>query len=112
MSLTKKQKRNIDKIIGVVFYAIFLPFVLLYTISYLINISVKYLFERFLIPLYNKVCILVRRPIPNSTVQVKGKDDKHFHRINEKLLTIKEAKSLGQQYEEKGYEVHLNLSEF
>lgn len=110
--MTKEQKKNIDKIIAVVFYAIFLPFVLLYMISYSISTSLKYLFERFLSPLYNKVCILVRRPIPNSTVQVKGKDDKYFNRINEKLLTIKEAKSLGKQYEEKGYEVYLNLSEF
>lgn len=109
--MTKEQQKNIDKIIAVVFYTIFLPFVLLYIISYAINTSLKYLFENILNPLYNKVCILVRRPIPNSTVQVKGANDTYFKRINEKLLTIKEAKSIGQQYEEKGYEVHLHLSE-
>lgn len=106
-----KEQRNIDKIIAVVFYTIFLPFVLLYIISYAINTSLKYLFEKVFIPIYRKICILIRKPIPNSTVQVKGDNDTYFKRINDKLLTIKEAKSLGQQYEEKGYEVHLNLSE-
>lgn len=109
--MTKEQQKNIDKIIAVVFYIIFLPFVLLYIISYAINTSLKYLFEKVFIPIYRKVCILIRKPIPNSTVQVKGANDTYFKRINEKLLTIKEAKSLGQQYEEKGYEVHLHLSE-
>jgi hypothetical protein len=45
-------------------------------------------------------------------VQIKGSEDKYFKRVNEKLLTIKEAKAIGKQYEEKGYEVNLHLSEF
>jgi hypothetical protein len=35
-----------------------------------------------------------------------------WNRVNEKLLTIKEAKALGKEYEDKGYEVNLSLSEF
>lgn len=110
--MNKKQKEIIDKIIAVVFYGVFSPIVILYIISQGINICMKYIFEHLLSPLYNKVCILVRQPIPNSSVHVKGADDRYFKRINEKLLTIKEAKALGKEYEEKGYEVHLSLSEF
>jgi predicted esterase len=54
----------------------------------------------------------VRGPIPNSVVHVKGKEYKIWHRVNDKLLTIKEAKALGKEYEDKGYEVKLSLSEF
>lgn len=110
----KKEKKIvvIDTIIMVIFYAIFSPFVLLYVVSLAVNVAMKYLFDKLLNPLCNKICILVRNPIPNSTVQVKGSDDTYFKRVNEKLLTIKEAKKLGKQYEDEGYEVHLHLSEF
>ena len=102
----------IDSIIMVIFYAIFSPFVLLYVVSLAVNVTMKHLFDKLLNPLCHKICILVRKPIPNSTVQVKGSDDSYFKRVNEKLLTIKEAKKLGKQYEEKGVEVSLHLSEF
>lgn len=110
----KKEKKIvvIDTIIMVIFYAIFSPFVLLYVVSLAVNVAMKYLFDKLLNPLCNKICILVRNPIPNSTVQVKGSDGTYFKRVNEKLLTIKEAKKLGKQYEDEGYEVHLYLSEF
>lgn len=41
-----------------------------------------------------------------------GKEERCWHRVNDKLLTIKEAKILGKEYEDEGYEVHLDLSEF
>lgn len=110
--MNKEQKKIIDNIIKSIFFIIFSPIIILYCITYGINISVKYLFEKALIPLYNKVCKIVRGPIPNSTVHVRGSEDTYFERVNEKLLTIKEAKKLGKQYEDEGYEVHLNLSEF
>lgn len=96
----------------VIFYAIFSPFVLLYVVSLAVNMTIKKLFDKILNPLCNKICILVRKPIPNSTVQVKGSEDKYFKRVNDKLLTIKEATAIGKQYEDEGYEVHLHLSEF
>lgn len=110
--MTKEQKKNIDKIIAVIFYGVFSPLVILSLIGMGINSLMKPVFEKILNPFYNKVCILIRKPIPNSTVMVKGSEDHYFKRINEKLLTKKEAKELGKQYEEKGYEVHLSLSEF
>lgn len=110
--MTKEQKKTIDYIIMGVFYMIFSPILIVYIITYGISKGLGWIFERALNPLYHKICILVRKPIPNSTVTVKGSDDTYFKRVNEKLLTIKEAKKLGKQYEEKGYEVNLNLSEF
>ena len=110
--MTKEQKKNIDYIIMGVFYMIFSPILIVYIITYGISKGLGWIFKRVLNPLYNKTCILVRKPIPNSTVQVKGSDDTYFKRVNEKLLTIKEAKALGKEYEEKGYEVKLHLSEF
>lgn len=110
--MNKGQKKIIDNIIKGIFSIIFSPIIILYCITYGINISVKYLFEKALNPLYNKVCKIVRGPIPNSTVHIMGKEERCWHRVNDKLLTIKEAKILGKQYEDEGYEVHLQLSEF
>lgn len=109
--MNKEQKKTIDKIIGIFMYSIFLPFVLLALMAKGVDICMKYLFEKALNPLYNKVCKIVRGPIPNSAVHVKGKEYRIWHRVNEKLLTIKEAKALGKEYEDKGYEVNLSLSE-
>lgn len=110
--MNKNQKKTIDKIIAVFMYFVFLPFVLLALIAKGIDICMKYLFENLFNPLYNKVCIVVRGPIPNSTVCVMGKEERCWHRVNDKLLTIKEAKALGKEYKNKGYKVNLSLSEF
>ena len=110
--MNKKQKKTIDKIIAIFMYGIFLPFVLLALIAKGMDIYMKYLFEKLFNPLYNKICKIVRGPIANSTVHIQGKEYKLWHRVNEKLLTIKEAKILGKEYEDKGYKVYLSLSEF
>ena len=109
--MTQEQKRTIDKIIAIFMYGIFLPFVLLALIAKGVDNCMKYLFEKLFNPLYNKICKIVRGPIPNSTVHVKGKDYMLWHRVNDSLLTIKEAKVLGKEYEGEGYEVYLSLSE-
>ena len=114
--MNKEQKKTIDKIIAIFMYGIFLPFVLLALIAKGVNICMEYLFEEALNPLYNKVCKIVRGPIANSTVYIWNEKAEPWksgwHRVNEKLLTIKEAKALGKEYEDKGYEVKLSLSEF
>ena len=108
--MNKEQKKTIDKIIAIFMYCILLPFVLLALIAKGVDICMKYLFEELFNPLYNKICKIVRGPIANSTVHIL--DKKGWHRVNEKLLTIKEAKALGKEYGDKGYEVELHLSEF
>ena len=114
--MNKEQKKIIDKIIAIFMYGIFLPFVLMALIAKGVDICMKYLFEKALNPLYNKVCKIVRGPMPNSTVYILNENaepwQSKWHRVNEKLLTIKEAKALGKEYEDKGYEVNLSLSEF
>ena len=118
--MNKEQKKIVDYIIKGIFSIIFSPIIILYGITYGINVSLKYLFEKALNPLYNKVCKIVRGPIPNSAVYILDEESKiwangwqpGWHRVNEKLLTIKEAKALGKEYEDKGYEVNLSLSEF
>lgn len=110
--MTKEQKKKIDYIIMGIFYVLFSPVLIVYVITYGISKGLGWIFEQAINPLYHKTCILIRKPIPNSTVQIKGPEDKSFKRVNEKLLTIKEAKAIGKQYEEKGYEVNLHLSEF
>ena len=118
--MNKEQKKTIDKIIAIFMYGIFLPFVLLYIIAKGANICMEYLFENALNPFYNKVCRIVRGPIPNSVVYILDEESKiwangwqpGWHRVNEKLLTIKETKALGKEYEDKGYKVKLSLSEF
>ena len=111
-----KKKKIVDYIIMGIFYIIFSPIIILYGITYGINVSLKYLFEKALNPLYNKVCKIVRGPIPNSTVNIWNEKsepwESRWHRVNDKLLTIKEAKALGKEYEDKGYKVNLHLSEF
>ena len=114
--MNKEQKKTIDKIIAIFMYSIFLPFVLLALIAKGVDICMKYLFEKLFNPLYNKICRIVRGPIANSTVYILDEKSEScksgWHRVNEKLLTIKEAKALGKEYECKGYEVNLHLSEF
>ena len=119
--MNKEQKKTVDYIIKGVFSIIFSPIIVLYGITYGINVSLKYLFEKALNPLYNKVCKIVRGPIPNSAVYILDEEHKFlvngdwytgWHRVNENLLTIKEAKALGKEYEDKGYKVNLSLSEF
>ena len=119
--MNKEQKKIVDYIIKGIFSIIFSPIIILYGITYGINVSLKYLFEKALNPLYNKVCKIVRGPIPNSTVYILDEESKilvngdwypGWHRVNENLLTIKEAKALGKEYEDKGYKVNLSLSEF
>jgi hypothetical protein len=110
--MTKKQKKIVDYIIMCMFFLLFWPFILIHVIACGILSCTKYLFENILNPIYNKLCKFIRGPIPNSTVQVKGPNDNFFKRVNDKLLTIKEAKQLGKEYESKGYEVSLHLSEF
>ena len=114
--MNKEQKKIVDYIIKGIFSIIFSPIIILYGITHSINVSLKYLFEKALNPLYNKVCKIVRGPIPNSTVNIwNGKSEpweSRWYRVNENLLTIKEAKALGKEYEDKGYKVDLHLSEF
>lgn len=114
--MNKEQKKIVDYIIKGVFSIIFSPIIILYGITYGINVSLKYLFEKALNPLYNKVCKIVRGPIPNSAVYIWDEKPEtwrsKWHRVNDKLLTIKEAKALGKEYEDKGYKVDLHLSEF
>jgi hypothetical protein len=74
--------------------------------------GIEFLFEKVLSPLYHKLCIIVRGPIPNSVVYVRNDENESWDRVNDKLLTIKKAKLLGKEYENKGYEVNLHLSEF
>lgn len=97
-------------------YGVFLPFVLLALIAKGMDICMKYLFEKALNPLYHKVCKIVRGPIPNSAVYIWDEKaepwQSGWHRVNDNLLTIKEAKALGKEYEDKGYKVNLHLSEF
>lgn len=117
--MNKEQKKIVDYIIKGIFSIIFSPIIILYGITYGINVTLKYLFEKALNPLYNKVCKFVRGPIPNSTVYILAEESKiwingwqpGWHRVNDKLLTIKEAKALGKEYEDKGYKVDLHLSE-
>jgi hypothetical protein len=114
--MTQEQKKTIDKIIRIFMCGIFLPFVLLYLIAKGVDICMQYLFETIFNPLYHKVCKIVRGPIPNSTVYIFNENAEPWHskwnRVNENLLTIKEAKALGKEYEDKGYKVDLHLSEF
>lgn len=115
-NMTQEQKKTIDKIISIFMYGIFLPFVLLTLLAKGMNICMEYLFETLFNPFYHKVCKIVRGPIPNSVVYIweektepwKGR----WHRVNDKLLTIKEAKALGKECENKGHKVNLSLSEF
>ena len=118
--MNKEQKKIVDYIIKGIFSIVFSPIIVLYGITYGINVSLKYLFEKALNPLYNKVCKIVRGPIPNSAVYILDEESKiwangwqpGWHRVNDNLLTIKEAKALGKEYEDKGYKVDLYLSEF
>ena len=44
----------------------------------------------------------------NSVVQVLGKEYQIWTRINDNLLTVKEANKLAEEYKNNGYEVYIN----
>lgn len=47
-------------------------------------------------------------PPRNSIVQVFGKEYQIWTRINDKLLTVKEANKLAEEYKNNGYEVNIS----
>ena len=47
-------------------------------------------------------------PPRNYTLQIFGKDKEIWTRINDKLLTKKEAEKLGEEYKNQGYEIHIS----
>ena len=46
-------------------------------------------------------------PPRNYIVQIIGKDKQIWTRINDKLLTKKEAEKLGEEYKNQGYEIYI-----
>lgn len=46
-------------------------------------------------------------PPRNYTLQIFGKDKEIWTRINDKLLTKKEAEKLGEEYKNQGYEIYI-----
>ena len=47
-------------------------------------------------------------PPKNYTLQIFGKDKEIWTRVNDKLLTKKEAEKLGEEYKNQGYEIHIS----
>ena len=47
-------------------------------------------------------------PPRNYTLQIFGKDKEIWTRVNDKLLTKKEAEKLGEEYKNQGYEIHIS----
>jgi len=47
-------------------------------------------------------------PPRNYILQIHGKDKEIWTRVNDKLLTKKEAENLGEEYKNKGYEIHIS----
>lgn len=47
-------------------------------------------------------------PPRNYILQIYGKDKEIWTRVNDKLLTEKEAEKLGEEYKNQGYEIHIS----
>lgn len=47
-------------------------------------------------------------PHRNYILQIYGKDKEIWTRVNDKLLTKKEAEKLGEEYKNQGYEIHIS----
>lgn len=47
-------------------------------------------------------------PPRNYILQILGKDKEIWTRVNDKLLTKKEAEKLGEEYKNQGYEIHIS----
>ena len=47
-------------------------------------------------------------PPRNYILQILGKDKEIWTRVNDKLLTKKEAEKLGEEYKTQGYEIHIS----
>jgi hypothetical protein len=47
-------------------------------------------------------------PPRNYILQIQGKDKEIWTRVNDKLLTKKEAEKLAEEYKNQGYEIHIS----
>lgn len=47
-------------------------------------------------------------PPRNYILQIQGKDKEIWTRVNDKLLTKKEAEKLGEEYKNQGYEIYIS----
>ena len=47
-------------------------------------------------------------PPRNYILQIYGNDKEIWTRVNDKLLTKKEAEKLGEEYKNQGYEIHIS----
>ena len=47
-------------------------------------------------------------PPRNYILQIHGKDKEIWTRVNNNLLTKKEAEKLGEEYKNQGYEIHIS----
>ena len=47
-------------------------------------------------------------PPRNYILQIHGKDKEIWTRVNDKLLTKKEAEKLGEEYKNQGYEIYIS----
>lgn len=59
----------------------------------------------------NKINIKSREhfdPPRNYILQILGKDKEIWTRVNDKLLTKKEAEKLGEEYKNQGYEIYIS----
>ena len=59
----------------------------------------------------NKINIKSREyfdPPRNYILQIFGKDTEIWTRVNDKLLTKKEAEKLGEEYKNQGYEIYIS----
>ena len=59
----------------------------------------------------NKINIKSREhfdPPRNYILQILGKDKEIWTRVNDKLLTKKEAENLGEEYKNQGYEIYIS----
>ena len=63
--------------------------------------------QKYLVKINNK-CREYFDPSRNCTLQILGKDKEIWTRVNDKLLTKKEAEILGEQYKNQGYEIYIS----
>lgn len=63
--------------------------------------------QEYLVKINNK-CREYFDPSRNYILQILGKDKEIWTRVNDKLLTKKEAEILGEQYKNQGYEIYIS----
>lgn len=99
-------KKVLYYIIATILFLVEIPFLILTSILVCCTFCMNKVYDG--INYINKHIRDYYMPPRNYILQIHGKDKEIWTRVNDKLLTKKEAEKLGEEYKNQGYEIYIS----